>query len=303
MDAAGNPEKDAKGSSEDASPDTDVSWKADAAGDMPTVESPQLVPEPGDHKEEVGPAAATAPVTALVLAGHRFDRQAHEGAADKARARFAAFTGQLRDLHLPKIPPLAATVMLAACIGAVAGSLGTFAVSVALAPSQAQQVAEARVLKDTITRLSADLAGVRAASEASLKASSGQLARMAERLDKAEKQQRLAMAPPAPVPPATIPAARSPLAANSAAPSTEVTGSIPSPRPAPLGFNKDNSRPVISGWVLQNVYDGTAYIQSREGAMEVMVGDLLPDGGRVESIRRMNGRWVVVTTNGLVVMR
>jgi hypothetical protein len=37
--------------------------------------------------------------------------------------------------------------------------------------------------------------------------------------------------------------------------------------------------------------------------MEVMVGDLLPDGGRVEAIRRTNGRWVVVTTNGLVVMR
>jgi len=301
MDAAGNPEK-AKGSSEDVSQDTDVSWKIDAAGDVPTVESPQLVPEPGDHKEEVRPAA-TPPVTALVLANHRFEQQADESTADRARARFEAFAARLGDLRLPKISPLAATVMLAASIGAVAGSLGTFAVSVALAPSQAQQVAETRVLKDTISRLGADLAGVRAASEASLKASSGQLARMAERLDKAEKQQRLAMAPPAPVPPATIPAARSPLAANTATASAEVTGSIPPPRPAPLGFSKDNSRPVISGWVLQNVYDGTAYIQSREGAMEVMVGDLLPDGGRVESIRRMNGRWVVVTTNGLVVMR
>jgi hypothetical protein len=297
MDAAGDPEK-AKGSSEDASPDTDVSWKADAAGDVPTVDSPRLVPEPGDHPEEVNPT-----VTALVVAGHRFEQQTQESAADKARAGFGAFANGLRNLHLPKISPLAATVMLAASIGAVAGSLGTFAVSVALAPSQAQQVTETRVLKDTITRLGADLAGVRAASEASLKASSAQLARMAERLDKAEKQQRFAMAPPAPIPPATIPAVPSPLAANTATAAGEVTGSIPSPRPAPLGFSKDTSRPVISGWVLQNVYDGTAYIQSREGAMEVMVGDLLPDGGRVEAIRRMNGRWIVVTTNGLVVMR
>jgi hypothetical protein len=301
MDAAGDPEK-AKGSSEDASPDTDVSWKADAAGDVPTVESPRLVPEPGDHPEAVNPVAAVSPVTALVVTGHCFE-QAQEGTANKARAGFGAFANGLRNLHLPKISPLAATVMLAASIGAVAGSLGTFAVSVALAPSQAQQAAEGRVLRDTIARLSADLTGVRAASEASLKASSAQLARMAERLDKAEKQQRLAMAPPAPVPPATIPAVQSPLAAKANAAPNEVTGSIPSPRPAPLGFSKDHSRPVISGWVLQNVYDGTAYIQSREGAMEVMVGDLLPDGGRVESIRRMNGRWVVVTTNGLVVMR
>jgi hypothetical protein len=300
MDAAGDPEK-AKGSSEDASPDTDVSWKADAAGDMPTVESPQLVPEPGDHKEEIKPAAAL-PVTALVVTGHRFER-AHESTADKVRAGFGAFAGGFRNLRLPKISPLAATIMLAASIGAVAGSLGTFAVSVALAPSQAQQATEGRVLRDTIARLSADLAGVRAASEASLKASSAQLARMVERLDKAEKQQRLAMAPPAPIPPATIPAVQSPVSAKANTASNEVTGSIPSPRPAPLGFSKDYSRPVISGWVLQNVYDGTAYIQSREGAMEVMIGDLLPDGGRVEAIRRMNGRWVVVTTNGLVVMR
>lgn len=301
MDAAGDPEK-AKGSSEDASQDADVSWRIDANGDMPAVDSPKLVPEPGDHKEEVKPAAAT-PATALVIAGHRFEQQTDESTVDKTRASFAAFVDRLRSLYLPKISPLAATVMLAASIGAVAGSLGTFAVSIALAPSQAQQLAETRTLKDTITRLSADLAGVRAASEASVKASSGQIARMAERLDKAEKQQRLAMAAPAPVPPTTVPAASSPLAANTNVAASEVTGSIPAPRPAPLGFNKDNSRPVIAGWVLQNVYDGTAYIQSREGSIEVMVGDLLPDGGRVEAIRRANGRWVVVTTHGLVVMR
>lgn len=298
MDASGKPEE-ATGSSEEAS---DISWKTDAGGDVPSVDSPKLVPEPGAHKESVKAAAKTPPVTALVLASHRFEKTTHDTGA-KVRAQFDAFVDRLRNLHLPKISPLAATIMLAGSIGAVAGSLGTFAVSVALAPSQAQQVAEMRTLKDTITRLSADLAGVRAGAETAVKASNGQLARMAERLDRAEKQQRVAMTPPAPVPPSTIPAVQSPVAANTNAASNEVTGSIPTPRPAPLGFNKDNSRPVITGWVLQNVYDGTAYIQSREGPMEVMVGDLLPDGGRVEAIRRMSGRWVVVTTNGLVVMR
>jgi len=299
MDASGKPEE-AKGSPENASQDADVSWKIDAGSDVPNVDSPKLVPEPGDHKESVKAIAKASPVTALVLASHRFEKTTHDTRA-RAYATFSAFADKLRDLRLPKISPLAATVMLAASIGAVAGSLGTFAVSVALAPSQAQQMAETRALRDTITRLSADLSGVRAGAEAAMKASNGQLARMAERLDRTEKQQRVAIA--APVPPATIPAVQSPVAANTSAASNEVTGSIPSPRPAPLGFNKDNSRPVISGWVLQNVYDGTAYIQSREGPMEVMVGDLLPDGGRVEAIRRMSGRWVVVTTNGLVVMR
>jgi hypothetical protein len=299
MDASGKREE-AKGSPEEAS---DISWKTDASGEVPSVDSPKLVPEPGAHKESVKAAARSSTVTALVIAGHRFEKAAGDAGA-RTRTTFDAFAVKFRGLHFPKVSPFAATVLLAASIGAVAGSLGTFAVSIALAPSQAQQMAEARMLKETIARLSADLTGVRAGAEAAIKSSAGQLARMAERLDRAEKQQRVAMAAPALVSPATIPAGQSPVAsASSNMPSNEVTGSIPSQRPAPLGFNKDNSRPVISGWVLQNVYDGTAYIQSRDGPMEVMVGDALPDGGRVEAIRRMNGRWVVVTTNGLVVMR
>jgi len=44
-------------------------------------------------------------------------------------------------------------------------------------------------------------------------------------------------------------------------------------------------------------------VQSRMGLMEVEVGDPLPGGGRVEAIRRDNGRWVVVTSRGLIVAR
>jgi hypothetical protein len=67
---------------------------------------------------------------------------------------------------------------------------------------------------------------------------------------------------------------------------------------------KDLSRvPVIQGWVLQKVVDGTAIIHSREGLIEVGIGARLPGGGRVEDIRRHEGRWIVVTSRGLVVMR
>ncbi len=37
--------------------------------------------------------------------------------------------------------------------------------------------------------------------------------------------------------------------------------------------------------------------------IEVGVGDALPGGGRVEDIRRHDGRWIVVTSRGLVTMR
>jgi hypothetical protein len=41
-------------------------------------------------------------------------------------------------------------------------------------------------------------------------------------------------------------------------------------------------------------------IQGRIGLIEVEVGDPLPGGGRVEAIRRQDGRWVVVTSKGLI---
>ena len=68
--------------------------------------------------------------------------------------------------------------------------------------------------------------------------------------------------------------------------------------------NKDLARlPVMPGWILHSVQGGAAIVQSRMGLMEVEVGDPLPGGGRVEAIRRDNGRWVVVTSRGLIVAR
>jgi hypothetical protein len=37
--------------------------------------------------------------------------------------------------------------------------------------------------------------------------------------------------------------------------------------------------------------------------IQVMPGDSLPGVGRVESIKRQDGRWVVVTSKGLIVTR
>jgi hypothetical protein len=55
--------------------------------------------------------------------------------------------------------------------------------------------------------------------------------------------------------------------------------------------------------VLHSVQGGAAIVQSRMGIMEIEVGDPLPGGGRVEAIRRDGGRWVVVTSRGLILAR
>ena len=61
--------------------------------------------------------------------------------------------------------------------------------------------------------------------------------------------------------------------------------------------------PTVDGWALREVANGGAMIESRRGLFEVYAGDSLPGLGRIDAIRRQDGRWVVVTSKGLIVAR
>jgi hypothetical protein len=81
-----------------------------------------------------------------------------------------------------------------------------------------------------------------------------------------------------------------------AAASPEITGSIPQeakqtpPKPA-----------VVEGWLLREVVDGFALIEAANGRLfEVGPGSNIPGVGRVESIKRQEGQWVVLTPKGLI---
>ncbi|MGL4555887.1 MAG: hypothetical protein ACRCV5_00160, partial [Afipia sp.] len=86
-----------------------------------------------------------------------------------------------------------------------------------------------------------------------------------------------------------------PTQAANAAP--ETTGSIKSTAAQP------GRLPVVEGWTLRDVFDGTATVVGRAGIFDVIPGDPLPGVGRVDAIRRQDGRWVVVTSRGLIVSR
>ena len=58
---------------------------------------------------------------------------------------------------------------------------------------------------------------------------------------------------------------------------------------------------MIDGWTVRHVSRGVAIIQGRRmGAIEVEAGDVVPGVGRIESIRRQDGRWIVLTSNGMI---
>jgi hypothetical protein len=61
--------------------------------------------------------------------------------------------------------------------------------------------------------------------------------------------------------------------------------------------------PSVEGWVLRDDANGGAVIEGRSGIYEVYAGDPVPGLGRVDAIRKQDGRWVVVTSRGLVVAR
>jgi hypothetical protein len=98
----------------------------------------------------------------------------------------------------------------------------------------------------------------------------------------------------APAPAAAAATAPAPVQTASAAP--ETTGSIPQePKAAaPRGA-------VVEGWLLREVVDGFALIESMNGRLfEVGPGSNIPGVGRVESIKRQDGQWVVLTPKGII---
>src|SRR5947209_20628838 len=83
-------------------------------------------------------------------------------------------------------------------------------------------------------------------------------------------------------------------AADVLSPATAATAPPLAPVPAPVAA-------IVPGWAVRDVYRGVAMLQSGLGGMvEVEPGDVLPGLGRIEAIRRQDGRWVVVTSKGTI---
>jgi hypothetical protein len=102
----------------------------------------------------------------------------------------------------------------------------------------------------------------------------------------------------------TTPAQATTTAAATPAAAREVTGSVTPTAAAATAPKPEVGRlPVVDGWALRDVGNGGALIEGRGGIYEVYAGDPVPGLGRVDAIRKQDGRWVVVTSRGLIVSR
>jgi hypothetical protein len=171
---------------------------------------------------------------------------------------------------------------------------------------------EIKALRATVAQLNSEVKALRGANETT-KTAAAQIGKLTDRLDRFEHGQP----DPAKVAKALenidkLDQKLALLTANDATGSVSAKAaavSAPAPTPAPVATTPPAARqtvtvadpPIVTGWEVRRVYDGLALIHSRWGTMEVGPGDVLPGGMIVKDIRRLDGRWVVLTTRGLIV--
>jgi cell division septation protein DedD len=292
-----------------------------SAKDPASVESPKLAPEQGGAdkakdapkidapKIDVTADAPASPGKIMVMSrdhawsGERVD-------ADKPSEAKSGLFGKRR------VAALAAVIALAAVAGAIGGTLATAGFGHVV--STDTKVASTRALEDTISRLDTEVAALRTSLEQASKHSASQISKTSDRLDKVEKAQaepaarlaklseavdklRTASAAPAaaPAPVAAAPAAQKESTGSIQTANAAAAAPVPVPAPKP----EIARLPTVEGWVLRDVGNGSALIEGRQGIFEVYAGDPIPGLGRIDAIRKQDGRWVVVTSKGLIVAR
>ena len=184
----------------------------------------------------------------------------------------------------------AAAIAAAAALGGLLGAGAATGVGQVLAARDSGPDAEETVLalRTSIGQLATEIKSLKdSVGESSRVASSG-LAALDERIESAEQAQgdlteKIAGLSEG-LSERTLP--------QVAAVSPETTGSVAPAKP-----------PVARDWVLWRVRNGRALVQGNGGYFEVVPGSSLPGLGLVQRITKQNGRWVVLTRNGIIVAR
>jgi hypothetical protein len=237
--------------------------------------------------------------------------------ADEAAAHHSMF-GKRR------IAAIAAVAALATVAGALGGAFAT--ATFMHAGNEVAADSSPAPTQTSMARIDADIQALKTGLDHTSKLGMNQFNKTIDRLDKLERAQAEPAAKLAKLSEAVDKLRAAPAAASAASSAAkETTGSIASapaqqqaaagPVPKieakieakteakPDGKTEVGRLPTLEGWVLREVGYGGALIEGRRGSYDVYAGDVIPGLGRVDAIRRQDGRWVVVTSRGLIVSR
>jgi hypothetical protein len=232
--------------------------------ELPSVESPSISPcnetlaTPEPAIEPIAPGLAMVP------------------ANDAPGA--SRFGFKLNERH-KRHAMLAATVVFAACIGAVIGALavGSPTPTPKITAQTSAALHERAAMQKSIVHLNKEIATLKANIVAANKAAHSQIAKNTDRITEKLNDHAERAADP------------------------ETTGSIPTPLPRPVAAAAPMRPPVIGDWAIRDAHNGYVYVQGHGDIYQVVPGANLPGLGPVQSITRQDGRWVVLTPRGVIV--
>ena len=276
--------------------------------ESPKIDAPKVEAIKVDApKVEVPKVDAAKPETPL-MPGKMMIMSPGERVGADAKAEAASGEGSSGKRRMSA---MAAVVALATVAGALGGALATAGFGHLMSGDSA--AANTSALEASIARIDADIVALKSSVEHTSKMGMSQFNKTSDRLDKVEKAQaepaaKLARlseaveklrAQPAPAAVAAALAVPKDVTGSIAPPATAAAAPVPLPAPKP----EIARLPTVEGWVIRDVGRGGALIEGRQGIFEVYAGDSIPGLGHVEAIRKQDGKWVVVTSKGLIVAR
>ena len=247
---------------------------AQSKSELPSVESPPISPcteTPAIATETPAPAIEPIAVAASAV-------EPITDAAPVAKPRFV-----LRPRH-KRYALLAASVTFAAALGAVVGALASGGFSTPARPDVAA-VEENKAMQQSIARLGKEITTLKTSLEQANKSAHTQIAKISERLEHATEEVTGSISAPQMTAPVLTP--------------------LPSPRPAQRFAAVDPPPParpsVVAGWTIRDIRNGYVYVENHGELYQVVLGAPLPGLGPVQSVKRQDGRWVVLTPKGIIV--
>jgi hypothetical protein len=200
--------------------------------------------------------------------------------------------------HSFRFALLAASIAVVAGLGAFVGTLAASRMARHdVADAQGAPTADARGVLQGLKSELAELNAMKASLDTANRGANAQFAKISDRLASLERQQ---------ADPATklqrLAEAVDRLDKRAAA-APDITGSIAKPaEPAPAAAPAPAATAhILNDWVVRDVRGGRALVESRYGGLFVVgSGASLPGVGRVESVRRQDGAWIVVTAKGTI---
>ena len=249
-----------------------------AKSDLTSVEAPHIAPGIAELKPSLDPAPESS-------GGLGPQEPTPTPKAETAAPRVSRFA------------LLAACLALAAAFGGMVGALAAYGLAQSrptpIITAGKLSAEEIQALKENVVQARVELAAIRVSVDASNRNAATQFAKIAERI---ERMERNAVEPAAKISKAMEGLERLSRTEAGAWLKDFTTGSTSPPA------SSSGRSPGLDGWVLRDVHRGTAFLEGRSGVMEVEQGDLVPGLGRIDAIRKQDGRWVVVTSKGTITM-